>query len=81
MNGLNLEPGLRQAYTKQTHARLLAESTNARIVKSVKSKNPSRVELKQFTYGGKLKAISRIIRETGSDIITVIKASPGPAKA
>ena len=81
MDGLNLDPGLRHAYTKQTQQRLLAESTHARITKSVKNQKPARKELVQFTVGGKLRKIVRIIRDSSSDIITVIRTSAGPAKA
>ncbi len=49
MNGLNLDPGLRQAFTQQTHQRLLAESTHARLAKSVKTKNPGLRDAKQFS--------------------------------
>ena len=81
MNGLNLDPGLRHAYTKQTQQRLLAESTHSRMIKSVKDQKPARIELKQFTLGGKLRAIGRIIRDSSSDIVNVIRTSAGPAKA
>jgi len=81
MNGLNLDPGLRHAYTKQTQQRLLAESSHARMIKSVKDQNPARLKLKQLTVGGKLRAIGRIIRDSSSDIVTIVKASAGPAKA
>jgi hypothetical protein len=81
MDGLNLDPGLRHAYTKQTQQRLLAESTHARITKSVKNQKPARRELKQFSVGGKLRAIGRIIRDSSSAIVTVIRTSTGQAKA
>ena len=81
MNGLNLDPGLRHAYTMQTQQRLLAESTHARMIKSVKGQKPARIELKQITLGGKLRAIGRIIRDSSTAIATVIRASAGPAKA
>jgi hypothetical protein len=81
MNGLDLDPGLRHAYTKQTQQRLLTESTHARMIKSVKPQKPARKELDRFTIGGKLRAIGRIIRDTSADIATIIRAGAGPAKA
>ncbi len=55
MNGLNFDPGVRQAFTWQTHQRLLAESTNARLAKSVKTKNPGLRDAKQFSLAAKFK--------------------------
>lgn len=81
MDGLNLDPGLQHAYTKQTQQRLLAESTHARMIESVKDKKPARIDMKQFTVGGKLRTIVRIIRVSSSEIVTVIRANAGPAKA
>jgi hypothetical protein len=81
MDGLNLDPGLRQAYTKQTEQRFLAEANNARMLKSVKNKKPGPRKFKQFTFSGKLKAIGQIIRSSGSEIMSVIRTTSGPAKA
>jgi hypothetical protein len=74
MNGLNLDPGLRQAFSQQTHQRLLAESTNARLAKSVKTKNPGLRDAKQFSLAAKIKVVGQLIRETSSDIITIMRA-------
>ncbi len=81
MNGLNLDPGLRQAYTQQTHQRLLVESTNARLAKSIKTRNPDRKKAIQFSLVGKLKVIGQIIQDSGSDIVYVIKAKNGTMAA
>jgi len=74
MNGLNYDPGLRQAFTRQTHQRLLAESTNTRLAKSVKTKNPGLKDAKQFSLVAKFRIIGQLMRETGSDIITIVRA-------
>jgi hypothetical protein len=74
MNGLNLDPGLRQAFTQQTHQRLLAESTHARLAKSVKTKNSGPRDAKQFSLAEKIKVIGQLMWETGSDIITIVRA-------
>ena len=74
MNGLNFDPGLRQAFTQQTHQRLLAESSHARLAKSVKAKNPGLRDAKQFSLAAKFKIIGQLMRETGSDIITIMRA-------
>jgi hypothetical protein len=81
MDGLNLDPGLRQAYTKQTQQRFLAEANNARILKSTKSQKTGPRKLKQFSFGGKVKAIGHIIRESGSEILNVIRTKNGTAQA
>ena len=81
MDGLNLDPGLRQAYTKQTEQRLLAESTHARIAKSAMNKKPAPRKVVQFSLGGKIRAIGQIIRDTGSEIMTVIRNPNNPAEA
>ena len=74
MNNLNFDPGLRQAFNRQTHQRLLAESTNFRLAKSVKTKNPGLRDAKQFSLVAKSKIVGQLIRETGSDIITIMRA-------
>jgi hypothetical protein len=74
MNGLSFDPGLRQAFAQQTHQRLLDESTYARLAKSVKTKNPGLGEAKQLPFAVKFKIVGQLMRETGSDIITIIRA-------
>ena len=74
MNGLNFDPGLRQAFTQQTHQRLLAESTYARLAKNVRTKNPGIRNVKQFSLVAKFRIIGQLMRETGSDIITIVRA-------
>ncbi len=81
MDGLNLDPGLRQAYTKQTQQRFLTEANNARLLKSVKTQESSPRELKRYTFGGKLRAIGQIIRDTSADIVSVIRAGDSTANA
>jgi hypothetical protein len=74
MDGLNLDPGLRKAYNQQTHQRLIAESARARLIESAKNQDPSQNEVIQYSMVEKLKAIGQIVRESGSNIITVIRA-------
>jgi hypothetical protein len=74
MNNLNFDPGLRQAFTRQTHQRLLAQSTHARLAKSVNIKNRGLRDAKQFSLAAKFKIIGQLIRESGSDIITIMRA-------
>ncbi len=74
MNNLNFDPGLRQAFTRQTHQRLLAESTHARLAKSVNTKNPGLSDAKQLPLAAKFKIIGQLMRESGSDIITIMRA-------
>lgn len=74
MNNLNFDPGFRQAFTRQTHQRLLAESTNARLAKSVMTKNPGLRDAKQFSMVAKFKIVGQLMQETGSDIITIMRA-------
>ena len=81
MNGINFDPGLRQAFTQQTHQRLMAESTNARLAKSVTMKNKNRYELKEYTLLAKIKVISQVIQDATSIIVTILKASSNSANA
>jgi len=81
MNGLNLDPGLRQAFTQQTNQRLLAESTNARLAKSVTLKNKEQYGLKEFTLRSKIKTIALVIQDAASIIFTIVRASSHPANA
>jgi hypothetical protein len=81
MNNLNYDPGLRQALTRQTHQRLLAESTHARLAKSVKTKNPDLRNAKQFSLVAKFRIIGQLMRETSSDIITIVRAKNDTLKA
>ncbi len=75
MNNLNFDPGLRHAFTKQTHQRLLTESTNARLAKSVKTKNPDIKDAMQFSFVEKLKIIGQLTWETGAEIVTILRAN------
>lgn len=83
MNNLNFDPGLRKAFSQQTHQRLLAESNQARLAKSVKTKYTSLndgVE-KKFSFIGKLKIIGQLTWETGSEIITILRADKNTLNA
>ena len=71
MNGIDFDPGLRQAFTRQTHQRLLAESTHARLAKRVKTKNPGLRDAKQLPLVAKFRIIGQLMWGTGSDIITL----------
>jgi len=75
MNGLNYDPGLRQALNQQSRQRLLAESANARLVKSVSPEDPTPNEAKRYNLGLKIKSIGEIIRETGSAIWIILRAN------
>jgi hypothetical protein len=81
MNSLNLEPGLRKAFNNQTHQRLLAESTQARLVKSVSPENKHRIQLKQYPWRLKIKHISTVLQDAASAIITIMRASSYSANA
>ena len=75
MDGLNLDPGLRKAYNQQTHQRLIVESARARLIESAKNQDLDQNEAIQLSLVGKLKAIGQIVKESGSSIITVIRAN------
>jgi hypothetical protein len=75
MNNLNLDPGLRKAFSQQTHQRLLAESNQARLVKSLRTEKPDLRKLKSYSLTAKLKIIGQLMRETGANIITVMRAN------
>ncbi len=75
MNNLNFDPGLRKAFSEQTHQRLLTESNQARLAKSIRTEKPDLRKLKSYSLTTKLKIIGQLMRETGENIITVVKAS------
>jgi len=81
MNGINFDPGLRQAFTEQTYQRLLTESTQSRMAKSVTTKGHDRSEVKQYTLRLKIKVIAQVIKEAGLTIVTILRASSYPANA
>jgi len=81
MSGINLDPGLRQAFTQQTRQRLLTESTNARLAKCVIKDNPALNGVQKYTLQMKIKIIAQVIQEAGSTIITVLKANNSSANA
>ena len=81
MNGINFDPGLRQAFTQQTYQRLVDESTQSRMAKSVTKKDHDRREVKQFTLRMKIKVIAQVIQEASSTIVTILKTSIYPANA
>jgi len=81
MNGTNFDPGLRHAFTQQTYQRLISESNQARMAKSVITKDPVPSERKQFTLRMKVRIIAQVMREAGSTIVTILKASSYPANA
>ena len=80
MNGINLDPGLRQSFNQQTHQRLLAESTQARMAKSVKTEDPAPRKVRLYSRIEKIKDIGQVIRETGSTIMTIMRTENGPLK-
>ena len=81
MSSLNLDPGLRQAFTQQTRQRLLTESTNARLAKCVIKDNPDLNGVQRYSLQMKVKIIAQIVQEAGSTIITVLKANSSSANA
>ena len=81
MNRLNLDPGLRQAFTQQTYQRLLAESTHARSAKSATTRNKYHYELKEYSLRSKIKVIAQIIQDAGSIIAIILRASNNSANA
>lgn len=81
MDRMYFDPGLQQAYIKHTHQRLLDESTQTRISKSVNNEKSDRKEVNLLSIGEKLSVIGQLIRDTGREIISVIRASEYPTQA
>ncbi len=75
MNNLNFDPGLRKAFSEQTHKRLLTESNQVRLAKSIRTEKPDLRKLKTYSLVAKLKIIGQLVRETGENIVTVVRAS------
>jgi len=81
MNGTSYDPGLRHAFTQQTYQRLISESNQARMAKSVITEDSPPSVKKQFTLRMKVKIIAQVIQEAGSTIVTILKASSFPTNA
>jgi hypothetical protein len=81
MNRLNLDPGLRQAFTQQTYQRLLAESTHARAAKSATTRKKYHYELKEYSLRSKIRLIAQIIQDAGSIIAIILRASNNSVNA
>ncbi len=81
MNGTSYDPGLRHAFTQQTYQRLISESNQARMAKSVITEDSPPSVKKQFTLRMKVRIIAQVIHEAGSTIVTILKASSYPANA
>ena len=75
MNGLNYDPGLRQAFSQQTRQRLLSEANSARLAQSVPAEDTDLKETRRYNLALKIKVISGIVKDTGSAILMVMKAS------
>jgi hypothetical protein len=73
MDRFNPDPGLPEAYTQQSHQRLINIARNERLAKSVKNDNAGQSNSKQLSLVWKLKVIGQIVRDSGSDIITIVK--------
>jgi hypothetical protein len=80
MNGLNLDPGLRQAFAQQTHQRLLTEANQARLVKCTLAEEANVSENNTFTLRMKLRIIAQIVQEAGSTIVNVLNANGDSSK-
>lgn len=75
MNGLNYDPGLRQAFSQQTRQRLLSEASNARLSGSLPTDGPEHQETRRYNLALKIKVISEIIKDSGSAILMVMRAN------
>lgn len=75
MNGLNYDPGLRQAFSQQTRQRLLSEANNARFSRSLNPAENDRKETRRYNLALKIKVVSEIIKESGSAILMILRAN------
>jgi hypothetical protein len=81
MNGLNLDPGLRQAFNQQTHQRLLTEATRSRMAKCVLAEVPDTGKDERLPLRWKIKVIAQIIQEAGSTIFSIARAKDSSLNA
>jgi hypothetical protein len=79
MNNLNLDPGLRKAFTQQTYQRLLSESTQARRANSVTKNDQNRFEVRLFCLKCKIEVISQVIQDAAVIIASVMRANVNSA--
>lgn len=75
MNGIKLEPGLREAFNQQTHQRLLSEATRARMAKCVITEDPNLSEAERYSLRMKIKIIAQVIQEAASTIVAILKTN------
>ena len=80
MNSLNLDPGLRKAFTQQTYQRLLTESTQAYRAKLVTQKSNDRLELRLELLWLKLKIVAQVLQDAVSIIHAIMKAGKYPTR-
>lgn len=75
MNGLNYDPGLRQAFSQQTRQRLLSEANSVRLAQNDFAEDANLKETRRFNLTLKIKVIGEIIKDTGSAILNLMKAT------
>ena len=74
MNGLYYDPGLRQEIIKQHHERLIHETNQARLIKSISSDDPKPIEAKRLNLVQKIKPLLERVSVTGKAILIALKA-------
>ena len=81
MNGINLDPGLRQALAQQIFERLLAEANKARLIKSVSPGNSGAKEVRGLSLVSSIKSVRDLISDTRSSILIALRAKNDTASA
>lgn len=74
MNGLNYDPGLRNAITQQHRERLLRESNQIRLLKSVPDETPEPSRTPGISLAERIKPILGRVSDTGKAILIALGA-------
>jgi hypothetical protein len=74
MNGLNYDPGLRNAITQQHRERLLRESNQIRLLKNIPDEAPEPNRTPGISLSERIKPILGRVRDTGKAILIALGA-------
>jgi hypothetical protein len=81
MNGINLDPVLRQTLAQQEYERLRAEANKARLIKRVSLENAGPKEDRGLSLVSSIKSVRERISDTGASILIALRAKEDTASA
>lgn len=81
MNGINLDPVLRQTLAQQEYERLRAEANKARLIKQISLENSGDEEIRGLNLASSIKSVRELISDTGASILIALRAKKDTASA